>query len=178
MATSKFHKSFGRKLTAQQSGQAMLEFAIVAALGLTLVFALVDFGRALNYMQVMIGLSRQGSNLASRGDTLTAAAQAVISGDAPLDLTDNGEVIVTSVTNAASGNIVTGQVIQGATTQPSRIGTAVGGPAAVPAAAAAMLQPGQTIFITEVFYSYQPITPIGNFLNAVLPSTLYEAAFF
>ena len=178
MATSKFHKSFGCKLAAHQSGQAMLEFAIVATLGLTLVFALVDFGRALNYMQVMIGLSRQGSNLASRGDTWSAAAQAVIAGDAPLDLNNSGEVIVTAVTNAAAGNIVTGQVMQGHVTQGSKIGTAVGGPASVPAAAAAMLQPGQTIFITEVFYSFQPITPIGNFLNTVLPSTLYEAAFF
>ena len=138
MATSKFHKSFGGKLTARQSGQAMLEFAIVATLGLTLVFALIDFGRAMNYMQVMIGLSRQGSNLASRGDTLSAAAQAVIAGEAPLDLNNNGEVIVTAVTNAAAGNIVTGQVMQGNGTQSSKIGTAVGGPASVPAAAAAM----------------------------------------
>ena len=38
--------------------------------------------------------------------------------------------------------------------------------------------PGQTIYVTEVFYSYQPVTPIGNMLNVVLPSTLYEAAYF
>jgi Flp pilus assembly protein TadG len=178
MATSKFHKSFGRKLVTHQSGQAMLEFAIVATLGLTLMFALVDFGRALNYTQVMIGLSRQGSNLASRGDTLSAAAQAVISGEAPLDLNHNGEVIVTAVTNAAAGYIVTGQVVQGNGAQPSKIGQTVGGVATVPAAASAMLQPGQTIFVTEVFYAFQPITPIGNLLNTVMPSTLYEAAYF
>ena len=41
-----------------------------------------------------------------------------------------------------------------------------------------MLQPGKTVYITEVFYSYQPITPIGSLLGIVMPSTLYEVAYF
>ena len=41
-----------------------------------------------------------------------------------------------------------------------------------------MLKSGQSIYVAEVFYSFQPITPIGNLLNLALPSTLYEAAYF
>ena len=175
MATS---HSVGTRIKADQSGQAMLEFAIIASLVITLVFAIVDFGRAFNSLQVMIGLTRQGSNLASRGDTLTVSAAAVVSGDAPLDLKTNGEVIVTSVTNNSKNNVITGQVSQGGISQVSKVGTGVGAIATVPTPVVAMLQPGKTIYITEVFYTYHPITPIGGLLNAVMPSMLYEAAYF
>lgn len=178
MAMSRHHDSVGTRIKASDSGQAMLEFAIIASLIITLVFALIDFGRAFNSLQVMIGLSRQGSNLASRGDSLTASATAVISGDAPLNLANNGEVIVTSVTNSSNSNLITGQVSQGGISQVSKVGTGVGAVATVPASVVAMLQPGKTVYITEVFYSYQPITPIGSLLGIVMPSTLYEVAYF
>ena len=163
---------------AARSGQATLEFAVAATVLLVLLLAVVDFSRAIYDLQVMVGLTRQGSNLASRGDTLPQAASAVIAGDAPLNLVNNGEVIVTSVMNVGGVDQITGQASQGGTTNNSKIGTAIGATAKVPAAAATMLQPGQTIYITEVFFTYKPITPIGNFVKMVLPSTLYEVAYF
>jgi Flp pilus assembly protein TadG len=173
----RFRKT-ARIRTTHESGQAMLEFAIIASLVLTLVFAIVDFGRAFNEMQVMIGLTRQGSNLASRGTPLLDSAQAVVAGDAPLDLNAKGEVIVTAVTRNAQGAVITGQVTQGGVTRVSKIGQGVGTMATLPAAAAAMLQSGQTIYITEVFYTYQAITPVAKLLNLIMPSTLYQAAYF
>lgn len=167
-----------RRFTASRSGQATLEFAVAATVLLVLLLAVVDFSRAIYDLQVMVGLTRQGSNLASRGDTLAQAASAVILGDAPLNLVNNGEVIVTSVMNVGGVNQITGQASQGGTTNTSKVGTAIGARANVPAAAATMLQPGQTIYITEVFFSYSPITPIGNFVSMVMPSTLYEVAYF
>src|SRR6202011_1475460 len=142
MLTSRRNNSVIGKVAADQSGQAMLEFAIIASLGIILVFAIVDFGRAFNEMQVMIGLTRQGSNLASRGTTLSDSAKAVVAGDAPLDLHTHGEIIVTSVTNNVQGNVITGQISQGGVATTSRIGVGVGAPANIPAAAAAMLKPG------------------------------------
>ena len=177
MAASR-HDSVDTKVIANRSGQAALEFAIVATLILLLMFALVDFGRALNCKQVMIGLTRQGSNLASRGNTLSDSAAAVVAGDAPLDLSRNGEVIVTSVININKIYVITGQASRGGILQSSKIGPGVGNVATVPPAAANMLQTGQTIYVTEIFYSYQPITPIGNFMKIAIPSTLYEAAYF
>ena len=178
MAASSYRRSRTEKIVADQSGQAMLEFAIIASLVIVMVFAIIDFGRAFNQMQQIVGLTRQGSNLASRGTSLSDSATAVVAGDAPLNLNTSGEVIVTSVTNNASGNIIMGQVSQGALNLPSKVGTGVGATATLPSAAVAMLQPGQTIYITEVFYSYQAITPLSAFLNIVMPSTLYQAAYF
>lgn len=178
MSSSKRYRSVSSKIVEDQSGQAMLEFAIIASLVIILVFAIIDFGRAFNQMQEIVDLTRQGSNLASRGTSLTDSATAVVAGDAPLNLNTSGEVILTSVTNNASGNLITGQVAQGALNVASRVGTGVGATASLPAVAVAMLQPGQTIYITEVFYSYQPITPISALLNIVMPSTLYQVAYF
>jgi Flp pilus assembly protein TadG len=177
MSSAKHHRSRSRKLSSDQAGQAMLEFAIILSLVVVMVFAIIDFGRAFNEMQELVGLTRQGSNLASRGTSLTDSATAVITGDAPLDLNSSGEVILTSVTNNSSGNIITGQVTQGALSLASHIG-AVGGTATLPAAAVAMLQPGQTIYITEVFYNYQAITPLSALINIVMPSTFYQVAYF
>jgi Flp pilus assembly protein TadG len=170
--------SVWRKIAAVESGQAAMEFALIAALMLVILCMLIDFSRAIHDMQVMSGLSRQGSNLASRGTTLSDSATAVIAGDAPLDLSTNGEVIITSVTNINRVYVITDQVSQGGTLQSSKVGTGVGNTAKVPPSAAAMLQPGQTIYITEIFYTYQPITPIQNLLKLVMPSNLYQVAYF
>jgi Flp pilus assembly protein TadG len=161
-----------------RSGQAALEFALLAPLMLVLLLMVIDFSRAIHDMQVMAGLSRQGSNLASRGTNLSNSAAAVISGDAPLNLGTNGEVIVTSVANINSTYTITGQASQGGTSNTSKVGTGVGSQATIPSSAAGMLQPGQTIFITEIFYTYTPITPLANLLSIVMPSNLYEVAYF
>jgi Flp pilus assembly protein TadG len=167
----------GKKMRAAKSGQAAMEFALIASLMLVLLCALIDFSRAIHYVQVLAGLSRQGSNLASRGSTLSDSAAAVIAG-APFDLSSKGEVIITSVTNINRVYTITDQFSQGSISQNSRVGKGVGNTASVPSSAAAMLQPGQTIYITEIYYSYQAVTPIQNLLKIVMPSTLYQAAYF
>jgi Flp pilus assembly protein TadG len=178
MQQSHQRRSTATKCPAARSGQAMLEFASIATAGLLLLFGVIDIGRALYFMQVMSSLSRQGSNLASRGSTVSDSVAAVMAGQAPLNLTANGEVIVTSILNSNGVNTITGQASQGGIAVASKIGAGVGGLASVPSAALTMLQPNSTIYVTEVYYTYQPITPIGNLLGIVMPSTLYQAAYF
>lgn len=187
---SRCYCSVFRKLIAPVSGQAIAEFAMAVTILLIFIFAAIDFGRALNDLQVMADLTRQGSNLASRGTPLggnTGAVAAVVSGESSLDLVNNGDVIITAVTNTNDVYKITGQdssTTDGLTkfSATSKIGTGVGTnvTAALPAGAKNLLQNGQTLFITEVFYGFTALTPIGAMTNGTvsMPATLYNSAYF
>ena len=167
-----------RTRRTHQSGQALVEFACVVFIMLAMVFGLIDFARAIYDREVMTNLSREGSNLASRGTDLNTSATAVILGSQDLNLRLNGRVIITSVANNSGAFKITGQVSQGGLSASSRVGSGIGNPASLPVTAVTIPQPNQTVYITEVFYSYQPVTPIGKMLRLVMPSTLYDVAYF
>lgn len=172
-----YHKKLRSTRGAADSGQALVEFAISATMMLTLLFGLIDCSRAIYVKQVMANLSGEGSSMASRGTSLSAAATAVIAASGPLHLSLNGQVIVSSVFNNGSKIQLIGQVSQGGIGATSLIGSIVGSNASLPSAV--VPQVNQTIYVTEVFYRFQPITPIGNLLSpAVLPSRLYDVAYY
>jgi Flp pilus assembly protein TadG len=183
---SRFCRSGLPKLIANDSGQALAEFAFVVPLMLILVCGAIDFGRALNDMQIMADLTRQGSNLASRGTPLNESTAAVVSGESGLDLVHLGDVIITSVTNESGSYTISGQdssTTDGLTdlSATSKIGTGVGNPATLPSTAQSSIPTsGQTLFVTEIFYTFSPATPIGTLTSSVvsLPSTLYDVAYF
>ncbi len=87
---TRFYSSVRAKLRARVRGQATAEFAVVAPLLLVLICGAIEFGRALNDVQLMADLTRQGSNLASRGTPLNESNAAVISGESGLDLVHFG----------------------------------------------------------------------------------------
>jgi Flp pilus assembly protein TadG len=163
-----------------ERGQALLEFTACFFVLLTMVFGLIDVSRILHDKQVMSGLTRQGSNLASRGTSLQDTVTSLVTQGSSLNLGTEGRVIVTSVAEGSNGSPeITAQVEStGGIAVTSSIGSGVGKPATVPAAANPVLQKGQTIYVTEVFYTFQAVTPIGSILKLALPTTLYEAAYF
>ena len=183
---SRFSSSSRSRLIANQAGQAAAEFAVVVPLLLVLICGAIDFGRALNDVQIMADLTRQGSNLASRGTPLNESTAAVVSGESGLDLVHFGDVIITSVTNESGAYKISGQdssTTDGLTklSATSKIGTGVGSTATLPAAAqSAIPQSGQTLFVTEIFFTFSPVTPIGTLTSSVisLPTTLYDTAYF
>jgi Flp pilus assembly protein TadG len=175
-----------RNTTNRQRGQALLELMPVIGLLLILTFGVIDFSRAIWQLEVVSSLTREGSNLASRNTSLQTTATAVINDGSVLNLTTNGKVIVTSVENEGNAKnakfYVTSQVSVGGLSATSKIGTYTGkgkgtDKATLPAAADS-IPPGGTVYVTEVYSAYSPITPLGGFLKLTMPSTLYDVAYF
>jgi Flp pilus assembly protein TadG len=163
--------------TAGDSGQALMEFALCASVLCVIMFGVIDVSRALFVGQIVVNLTGEGCALASRGTTLSDTATAVMGASAPLTFNTNGRVIVSSVYNNNNVLKLTGQSALGGLAATSRIGSSIGSTVTLPANATP--QVGQTVFITEVFYTYHSITPVGSFLNAtVVPSQLYDIGYY
>jgi Flp pilus assembly protein TadG len=165
---------------ANLPGQALFELALLVPLLLLVMLSIIEYSRALNMEQRLVDLTRQGSNMASRGTALSTAAAAVAQGSAPLNVSSAGEVIITSVQRVSNVDTITGQATSGAINMTSKIGTGVGTTATVPAAVDDIFtnNSGQTVYITEVFYPLTQITPVARMWNLVLPSTMYQVAYF
>jgi Flp pilus assembly protein TadG len=191
----RYYRSARAKLIARDPGQAVVEMAFVATLLLLLMCAAIDFGRALHTMQVMTELTRQGANLALRGegttscDSMCTAVASVLAGSSGLNLSSNGKVIITSLTETLTGSETVGPsggpykiaeqtVSSGGISETSKIGSTVG--ASVSLSGAPGLQTGQYLYVTEIYYSFTPLTPIAKLTGNVvaMPSVLYDIAYF
>jgi Flp pilus assembly protein TadG len=184
----------------ERSGQALVEFMFVGFILLFMLFAMIDFSRAISMKQVLIDISREGANEAARGagDTVDAtisnAMAAVIAGANPLNINQNGQVIISAVLNTGSGTYkITNQLSEGALTQPSKIGmlNAIGSGATNSAVVMPLQannggevpQPNQTSYIAEVYYNFQAATSLGNVMvggmkGFTVTNQFYDVAYF
>jgi hypothetical protein len=171
-----------RKSANGERGQALLELVPVVVLMLILAFGVIECSYAIWQQEVITALTREGSNLASRGaslpcpaapapcpapslgETLQASANAVIADGSMLNLATNGRVIVTAVQNEGGKFKILNQISSGSFN------------ATLPAVASIPLN--GTVYVTEVFTKHSAITPLGGFVNVTMPSTLYDVAYF
>ena len=181
------------KLNTEESGQALVELSLGLVLLCVFVFGIIDFGRAIYDVEVMKNLVGEGSSMASRTTSLPMTAT-IIASDAGADINIGtlGCVIVTSVTNrpTGSGQVVTGQASTGGicASNPSKVGCLQGqgscgsSTATLPPGAVAALagEPaGSAIYTTEIYYTFNAITPLPGLLGStVLPSNLYSIAYY
>ncbi|MGH7815097.1 MAG: TadE/TadG family type IV pilus assembly protein [Candidatus Binataceae bacterium] len=168
---------------AGRRGQAAVELALAVPLLLLFAFSIIEFGNMLNDVQEAIDLTRQGASMASRGESVANSATAVVTGSAPLNLSQDGEVIVTEITDSSGGSPkISDQATSGGKTFTSKVGTGVGATANVPTSIQSVLSAsaGTTVYTTEVYFDYTPVTPIGSLFkwSQTMPKTIYEIAYF
>jgi len=175
-----------------QSGQALVEFTLVGFIVLFLLFGMIDFCRSISTDQVIINLSREGANLASRGSVgnstdaaISNAVAGVIAEATPLNINSSGEVIISAVFNTGRSYVISNQISEGHLTVPSKIGV-LNGTAAMPIpanAAGAVPQSNQTTFVAEIYYNFVPVTSLGNIVvgnlrGFTVTNQMYDAAYF
>jgi hypothetical protein len=169
------------------SGQALVELALIMPMLMIFVFGIVDYTRALYDQEVITNLAGEGSSMASRGARLSDTAAAVWS-DADIDMASSGCVVITSVSSPSSGSYKVGDQAYSTVCNSgtSKIGCAPPasgcGNATIPPLVQTVLQSSSNpkVFITEVYFKFSPVTPVGKFLGVsnFLPSQLYAVAYY
>lgn len=100
----------------RQSGIAAVELALILPILLLLLFGLVDAGRALQANIIVTNISREGANLAARGNTpLETGSQdiiyALMASAPPLDVKKGGMVYITRVMGVVANGVSTSVVL-------------------------------------------------------------------
>jgi Flp pilus assembly protein TadG len=101
----------------RQRGIAAVEFALLLPLLVVLIIALVDVARAMQAQMILINLSREGANLASRGKLqLSENAQTIIGQVAasapPLDMNKLGMIYITRIMGSTSNGVTKSIVLE------------------------------------------------------------------
>lgn len=179
------------RINTEESGQALVELALAFVLLCVFVSGIIDFGRAIYDVQVMKNLVGEGSMMASRSSSAATTVQNVTNyAGSDINLSTQGCVIVTAVTNLGGTPVVyqiTDQASQCAISATSKVGCLKGqggcqssGAILPPAAVTALTtEPmGSSIYVTEIFYTYNAVTPIAALLGKSMPSQFYSVAYY
>ena len=143
---------------------------------LLLVLGIVEFGNSYDVLHTMTSVSREGANIAARGEPLQEVLDVVMVNGAEIALPERGGAVVTRVTVTGGAPMVADQVWTTGYDQSSLIGD-VGEPAA--GFGGLVLSEGESYHVVEIFYAYELITPLRNLITAVSPpDEFYQRAIF
>ena len=184
-----------------ESGQAVLEFALVVPLVLVLALGVIEVSYALLDQHVVTKLAREGSNLASRDTSLGDAVTALTSmSSRPVNFNDGSSKVIFSVVknvstvgaNNYNRPVLYQRYTYGGFTGSSVLNNSGGsfGPAPLYQAInsdndaglrvtnlPATMSLGGFLYITEIFTRHPLITPFNHFGISV-PQSLYSIAYF
>jgi hypothetical protein len=192
-----------RGLARGDSGQSMMEFAIILPILVVLALGVIETSHALLNQHVVTKLTREGSNLISRDTTLQDAAAAMrVMAQAPVDFTTNSTVIFTVLKRGATTGtanfdrlIVYQRHQSGTLSVSSQIHTAGGGSFGGAPNYEANNSDGDTglrvtnlptdlidvrgamLYVTEIYTDHTLITPFDRF-GVSIPRRLYSIAYF
>jgi Flp pilus assembly protein TadG len=183
------------------SGQTLLEFALVVPLVLVLVLGTVEVGYAVLDQHVVSKLSREGSNLISRDTSLADAATAMRSmSSPPVNFNDGSSKVIFSVVKkvatVGASNYNKAVLYQryeyGSFSGSSVLNNSGGTFGSSPEFQAvnsdndtslqvtnvpATMALGDMLYITEIYTRHPLITPFDRF-GVPVPQTLYSIAYF
>ncbi len=104
------HTSARRRASA---GVSTIELAIILPILLMLVLGVIDFGRAILFNNILINMSREGANLASRTTQDRPAIILVLNfTSSPLVMNEHGMVYISRVKGVDGGNDTVIPVVQ------------------------------------------------------------------
>ncbi|PHV38390.1 TadE/TadG family type IV pilus assembly protein [Janthinobacterium sp. BJB304] len=177
-------------------GIAAVEFAIVLPLLALLLFMLADLSRAIQAKTILLNISREGANLASRSTSdLSGSGQAIMNALAattpPLDMNKRGMIYITKIMGytaksglrnivleqyrwdagaRASGYLPASQVWQcGSWSNGTCTGIARDEHAPTVALMQNQLADGELIYAVETFYDFDMLFGTLNFGNSTTP---------
>lgn len=166
---------FVPRLRAGDRGQSTVEFALLAPLLLVLLMGVAEAGTAYDRQHTLVGLSREGANIASRGAAMAEVIDVVMANGADIGLAERGGVVVSRVFVEDGTAEVVEQEASPGFLNGSRIG-AVGETAA--ALQTLGLIDGQSVYVVEVFLAYRAFTPLSAFVEGAVPQGLYSRSVF
>ena len=189
----------------RDSGQSLVEFAMVLPLLLVLVFGVIDIGAEMLDDHIVTRLSREGSNMISRDTTLQDTMTAMKSmTTTPVNFDDGTSKLILSVfkrvgtTGATNFDkvVLYERAEYGTLSKHSALTTAGAGSfggapdyiavnsdndpglVATNFPANLLLTRGDFVYVTEIYSRHTFITPLQDLLTLVFPNTLYSIAYF
>lgn len=163
-----------RRLLGDERGQELVEMVIVLPVLLLTVLGVMEVGHVFTVNHAMAAISREAANLAARGTLLSQTAQIAVNNGGDILLSSNGGAIATRLQVQGGTPIVMEQASHGSVGA-SKMGLV--GEAALPLTGVTF-DDGRVLYVVEIYYQYQPITPLVGVGGSIVPTQLYEVSIF
>ena len=173
------NKNSCRQTRAHQRGTGLAELVVLLPLLLLMLLVSVDFGRYVYNNQVLIDLTREAANMASRGTEPADVFAAGFLTQGTLNVVANGGVIISEVRRHSTTDATPWIFAQyrngGLGSTASRVG-ALNGRATIPNVT--QVQLGVTMMAVEMVYPFVPAFDLARLGLHLYPNALYDVAYF